>query len=66
MIPLDAIFIFDLVTTHGLPLDIIEDRLAETGISYDKAALARLMEMHRTRSRAGRKFTARIFKETSP
>lgn len=48
-------FVFDLVTTHGLPLEVIADYAAKKGISVDNEKYLEEYRKHQEVSRAGLK-----------
>ncbi|HEY4504205.1 MAG TPA: alanine--tRNA ligase-related protein [Candidatus Paceibacterota bacterium] len=50
---LDALDVYDLVTTHGLPLELIKEIATEKGCSIDEGGFNKKMEEHRILSRAG-------------
>ena len=47
----DIVFLF--VTSHGYPLEMVEEEARERGVRIDKDAVAALLEEHQARSRAG-------------
>ncbi len=47
---------FDLYATHGLPLEITRDVLAEQGLKVDQEEFFSAMETHRVNSGAGQEF----------
>ncbi len=44
---------FDLFTTYGFPIELTEEIATEKGLIVDRAGFEKLMEEHRTKSRAG-------------
>ncbi len=44
---------FDLYTTYGFPIELTEEIATEKGLKIDKPAFEKLMEEHRSKSRAG-------------
>ena len=53
---LDGNVAFELYATHGLPLEITKDVLAEETLQVDEAAFHEAMEAHRKDSGAGKEF----------
>lgn len=45
--------VFDLVTTHGFPLELVKELAEERGLKVDEAAHATKMQTHQALSRAG-------------
>ncbi len=52
---LNGEFVFDLVTTHGLPLEVISDYVLKKGITVDKEKYFEEYRKHQEISRAGLK-----------
>lgn len=52
---LDGEFVFDLVTTHGLPFEVISDYTSKKGISIDNSKYQEEYRKHQEISRAGLK-----------
>ncbi|NIA22113.1 MAG: alanine--tRNA ligase, partial [Anaerolineaceae bacterium] len=64
---IDGERIFYFVDTHGLPLEFIDQQLAEGGLTYDRAVFEKAMEARRAESRAGSKISTdtMVFKGVS-
>jgi alanyl-tRNA synthetase len=49
---LDADTVFKLVETYGFPIEIIKEKAAEQGVSFDESGFKQKMEAHKKTSRA--------------
>jgi len=53
---IDARAVFQFYDTHGIPIEFMEQRLAEEGLRFDRDAFDEAMEHRRAQSRAGSGF----------
>ncbi len=50
---IDTKIVFKLVTTHGLPIEIIQDEVKKQGFEMNKSSFEKDMKEHQAKSRAG-------------